>query len=50
MEFCQAIMNAARAWAISKASDPFVQRNMPNLVRYRPEGLPPFTVGVPTVA
>jgi hypothetical protein len=48
--FCRAIMDAACAWAISKADDPHVQRNLPNLVRYRPEGLPPFSVGVPTIA
>jgi len=48
--FCTTIMEAARAWAISKADDPYVQRNLPNLVRYRPEGLPPFSVGVPIIA
>jgi hypothetical protein len=48
--FCRTIMDAARYWSIEKESDPFVRRNLPNLVRYRPEGLPPFSVGVPTVA
>jgi hypothetical protein len=48
--FCKAIMDAARAWAISKVDDPHVQKNLPNLVRYRPEGLPPFSIGVPTIA
>jgi hypothetical protein len=48
--FCKSILDAARAWAISKANDQNVQRNLPNLVRYRPEGLPPFSVGVPTIA
>jgi hypothetical protein len=48
--FCQAIMDAATQWIVSKESDPFVQRNLPNLVRYRPEGLPPFSIGVPTIA
>lgn len=48
--FCQAIMNAARAWAIAKADDPYVQKNLPFLVRYRPDGLPPFSIGVPTIA
>jgi hypothetical protein len=48
--FCQSIIDAARTWVISKAKDPHVQRNLPNLVRYRPEGLPPFSVGVPTIA
>jgi hypothetical protein len=48
--FCNSILDAARAWGISKANDPHVLRNLPNLVRYRPEGLPPFSVGVPTIA
>jgi hypothetical protein len=48
--FCQTIMAAAREWAIGKTTDIFVQRNLQNLVRYRPEGLPPFSVGVPTIA
>lgn len=50
LKFCQTIMEAARNWSIGKAQDSFVQRNLPNLVRYRPEGLPPFSIGVPTIA
>ena len=48
--FCNAIVEAARKWSFAKAADPFVQRNLPNLVRYRPNGLPPFSIGVPTIA
>ena len=48
--FCQMIMSAAQEWSKAKAADPFVQRNLPNLVRYRPDGLPPFSIGVPTIA
>jgi hypothetical protein len=47
--FCRAIMDAAREWATANAGTSNVQRNLPNLVRYRPEGFPPFSVGVPTV-
>jgi hypothetical protein len=50
VRFCQTIMDSARKWVISKAGDPFIERNLPNLVRYRPNGLPPFSVGVPTIA
>jgi hypothetical protein len=50
VQFCQTIMDSARKWVISKNGDPFVERNLPNLVRYRPNGLPPFSVGVPTIA
>jgi hypothetical protein len=48
--FCQSITEGARTWVIAKAADPFVKKNLPNLVRYRPNGLPPFSVGVPTIA
>jgi hypothetical protein len=50
VQFCHTIMDGAKKWVISKAGDPFVERNLPNLVRYRPNGLPPFSVGVPTIA
>jgi hypothetical protein len=49
VRFCNSIMDAARAWSVSKSDDPNVQRNLPNLIRYRPDGLPPFSVGVPTI-
>lgn len=50
VRFCECIMDAARKWAVSKEADPYVQKNLPNLVRYRPNGLPPFSIGVPTIA
>jgi hypothetical protein len=49
-KFCQSVMNAARKWATSRKDDEHVKRNLASLVRYRPEGLPPFSVGVPTIA
>jgi hypothetical protein len=48
--FCKAIMDSARQWAVAKIDDVNVKKNLPNLVRYRPNGLPPFSVGVPTIA
>lgn len=48
--FCKAITEAVKAWSIAKANDPYVRQNLPRLIRYRPEGLPPFSIGVPTVA
>jgi hypothetical protein len=48
--FCKTIADAARKWAIAKKNDANVQKNLPMLVRYRPEGLPPFSIGVPTIA
>lgn len=48
--FCRTIMDGAKQWVTSKRGDPFVERNLPNLVRYRPYGLPPFSIGIPTIA
>jgi hypothetical protein len=50
VKFCRTIMDSARVWIISEADNPNVQKNLPLLVRYRPDGLPPFSVGVPTIA
>ena len=50
VRFCRSIMDTASAWSIAKAKDPYVAKNLLNLVRYRPDGLPPFSVGVPTIA
>jgi hypothetical protein len=48
--FCQQFIDAVREWAVAKINDPNVQTNVPNLVRLRPEGLPPYIVGVPLIA
>ena len=48
--FCEQIIAAAREWAALKAADPIVQGNLPNLVRYRSEGLPSYIVGQPLIA
>jgi hypothetical protein len=48
--FCRTIVDGAKVWAVSKSSDPIVRQNLPLLIRYRPEGLPPFIVGLPIVA
>lgn len=40
--FCGIIMAAARNWAASKKMDAIVQKNLPMLIRHRPDGLPPF--------
>lgn len=50
MRFCNVLMDAARRWVIARSSDENVQLNLPRLVRYRPNGLPPWSVGVPTIA
>ncbi|RZN21130.1 hypothetical protein CWO90_33560 [Bradyrhizobium sp. Leo121] len=50
LRFCQTIIDGAKNWILAKTGDPFVERNLANLVRYRPDGLPPFSYGVPTIA
>jgi hypothetical protein len=47
--FCDVIITGARQWAATKKDDPFVQKNLSKLVCYRPNGIPNFLVGVPTV-
>jgi hypothetical protein len=49
-EFCATIVSAAREWGVAKCEDAFVKANLSKLVRYRPNGIPPFSHGVPTVA
>jgi hypothetical protein len=48
--FCQQFVAATLRWARSRIDDANVQINLPNLVRYRPEGLFPYIVGVPLIA
>ena len=48
--FCEQFIDAVQQWAVTKINDPNVQTNVPNLVRLRPEGLPPYIVGVPLIA
>jgi hypothetical protein len=49
-QFCDDLVSAARRWYKVKAPDPHVIANLPNLVRYRPEGLSPYVVGMPLIA
>lgn len=48
-EFCNAVIDAARTWYEQNRDNPNVKANMPNLVRYRPEGLAPYIVGLPII-
>jgi hypothetical protein len=41
--FCRDMIKTARAWYKAKKADPNVVSNLPDLVRPRPEGYPPFT-------
>jgi hypothetical protein len=48
--FCGQFIDATQQWAVKKINDPNVQANIPNLVRLRPEGLPPYAVGLEVIA
>lgn len=48
--FCEMMMEAAAEWYEATADNPVVQENLPDLVRYRPEGMAPFTVGLPVIS
>ena len=48
--FCSEIIDAARKWYEARKDDPSVSANINNLVRYRPNGLSPYMVGMPLIA
>ena len=48
--FCELLIRAVCRWLAAKATDATVQANLPNLVRLRPEGFPPYIVGIPLIA
>jgi hypothetical protein len=48
--FCEQFIVGVRQWAANRINDPNVQTNLPNLVRLRPEGLPPYAVGLQVIA
>lgn len=48
--FCEDIIAAAKKWYANNTQNPHVIKNLPNLVRYRPEGLSPYVGGIPVIA
>lgn len=48
--FCGDMMNAARQWYEQRKTEQNVRVNVRNLVRLRPDGMPPFIVGAPLIA
>jgi hypothetical protein len=46
--FCRDIMAAARTWFSTKQNDPTVQANISAMVQLRPNGFPPYIVGLPS--
>ena len=47
--FCTKMIEAGRTWYDRNRSSSNVQANMPNVVRYRPEGFAPHIVGFPVI-
>jgi hypothetical protein len=48
--FCKAMAEAARHWMRDHATHPKVTENMPRLLSWRPDGMPPFISGYGVVA
>lgn len=49
VQFCEDVIEAARAWYVRKVDDPIVQANLPDLLQLRPRGFGPV-VGLPVIA
>ena len=47
--FCNNIIRAANLWLAAMSDDKNVAANMPELVRLRPNGIPPSIVGMPLI-
>lgn len=48
--FCEEMIQSARQWHADMSEDPIVAANLPDLMRVRPEGIPPHFVGMPVIA
>lgn len=48
--FCETILERVRLWYQMAKDDPNVIKNMPNLVRFRPDGMSPYIKGMPVIA
>jgi hypothetical protein len=49
VRFCREMAGAVRNWYETTKNDSNVKRNLPNLVRLRPNGLKPY-IGSPLIA
>lgn len=50
MIFCKDMMNVVRQWLSMAQTNQFVKDNLAYLVQFRPQGLPPYMVGMPLIA
>tara|TARA_R110002110_G_scaffold380710_1_gene591560 strand:- start:1125 stop:1643 length:519 start_codon:yes stop_codon:yes gene_type:complete len=45
VEFCRNFADAVRTWYGKNANDPTVKANLPRMMQYHPNGIPPYVVG-----
>lgn len=50
MEFCEAVIDATDRWYADSKDNPNVAANAERLVKFRPNGMRPFGVGIPLIA
>ncbi|GGX11044.1 hypothetical protein GCM10007242_16340 [Pigmentiphaga litoralis] len=50
IRFCTDVVNAGRHWFAQNQTDANVVANLPRLVQFRPDGLPPYMIGMPLIA
>ena len=50
ISFCRDLMESVNEWYAAKQNDANVQKNLPRLLQFRPNGLPPHFVGLPVIA
>lgn len=48
--FCRDVLSAVRGWFAEKKEDATVRENLQYLVKFRPNGIAPYMVGVPLIS
>lgn len=48
--FCDRMVMATREWFAAHRTDAIVSANLPDLVRFRPDGIFPHVVGLPVIS
>ena len=48
--FCRDLIQIVREWYVEKTDEPNVKRNLPFVLQYRSNGLPPHIAGMPIIA
>jgi hypothetical protein len=48
--FCRDMIAGVKSWYAAKSNDPNIVANLPRVLQFRPNGIPPHFVGVPVIA